>query len=328
MDAQPGGQTKRQRLQEAAREQATAKRRDDGVSAVAELHGGVDNPRERVGDAGMAAKLAAIMAGKAPDEGQAQAQPEPTTQGEGQEQGEGEGEGEGEGQAQGEGEGEGEGQEQKPSTLADVAAALGLTTAELNAAVVQVGSESMTLGELKNKLPELVKVEARAVQLAEARETFELERIDAHRRILAIVDAFPAGSVPKAVSERLEAQHAETLARESSLLRTARPEWATPAYAAEHKAKMTALAARYGVGAAEVGAIADHRMILMLQDFANLKHKHDAAAAAAKRIPAPGDRRMSAETQAQPSASNQRRAGQGNKQALTARLKSIMDRVK
>src|SRR6478736_3832846 len=48
----------------------------------------------------------------------------------------------------------------KPASLDEAAKALGMTRQEFNAIPVSVGAESMTLGELKAKLPELLKLDA------------------------------------------------------------------------------------------------------------------------------------------------------------------------
>jgi hypothetical protein len=119
--------------------------------------------------------------------------------------------------------------------------------------------------------------------LDDARSEFELLRIDSHRRIMALVDAIPAQSIPAALMERIEAQHRETVARESQMLNVARPEWADPKYSEAAWGRMTQLAARYGFTKTEARSVLDHRQILLLQDFANTLDRLEKLKAQARR---------------------------------------------
>lgn len=180
-----------------------------------------------------------------------------------------------------------EGSRNEPATLDDVAKRLGLSKSELNAVEVAVGHERMSLGELKAKLPELARLDKSRTEHDDAKSNWELQRIDSLRRIGAIVERFPPGSVPQPLLAAIEADHAHNRQRESDLLATARKEWSDPVYAATERKSMTALANRYGITAGEVGSIMDHRQVLLLQDFAALQAKFDAIKAQARRAETP-----------------------------------------
>jgi hypothetical protein len=155
---------------------------------------------------------------------------------------------------------------------------------ELNQVQVKVGGDLLTIGELKAKHQEIANLGARELELTEARERLDLDRSDTYRRITAIVDAFPPGSVPSGLVAALEERHQQTKAREAAMLSASRPEWADPKYSGAQRERMARQAAKYGFGKGEVANLLDHRMVLLLQDFTNLSERVDKARAEARRV--------------------------------------------
>jgi hypothetical protein len=197
-----------------------------------------------------------------------------------------------------ENEDEGKHDDDATPTLDDLAAHAGLSTADLNKLPVKLGAGvTLTLGEMKGRWSELVKLDETRAEFEDRKQQQELDAIDAHRRIRAIVDAFPAGSVPPQVMARINAQHNESMAREADLLHKARPEWRDAKYAAAQRDSMYALGKKYGFSQAELASIPDHRQVLLLQDFARALARQDAAKAAARRVEPGTDKRPGAETQ-------------------------------
>jgi hypothetical protein len=164
-----------------------------------------------------------------------------------------------------------------------VAKKLGVTNAELNKVEVAVGDARMTLGELKAKLPAVAKLEADRVEFAERTGAWELERIDQERRLLAVAEAIPPGVLPPAFTRALQERQRESLRREAHLLGRARPQWADPKYAEAQRTAIAETMRAYGFSDAELSAVADHRYVLAMQDFAKLKAEVAAARASAKR---------------------------------------------
>lgn len=219
---------------------------------------------------------------------------------------------------------EGEHADDATPTLDDLAKHAGLTVAELNKLPVKLGAGvTLTLGEMKARWSELAKLDTVRAEFDERKQQQELDAIDAHRRIRAIVDAFPAGSVPPHVMRRLEAQHTESMAREASLLHKARPEWSDPKYAAAQRESMMALGKRYGFTAAELGAIPDHRMVLLLQDYSRDRARTEAAKAAARRVEPGTDKRPGAESERAATDSTRPR-GASRKQDISARVARLI----
>jgi len=175
----------------------------------------------------------------------------------------------------------------KPASLDEAAKALGMTRQEFNAIPVSVGAESMTLGELKAKLPELLKLDASRERLEDDRGTWELERIASYRNLNAIIDALPKNAHTAGMLDALERQHEQTRNRELQSLHFARPRWADATYATGAREKMTAIARDYGFTRAEVQGVLDHRQVLLLQDFAELREKVKASRDAARKVNEP-----------------------------------------
>lgn len=212
------------------------------------------------------------------------------------------------------------------ASIDDVAHELGLSRAELNGIEVQVGPDKMTLGELKAKMGEFRQLERRGVELDDAKTSLELERVDHHRRVNAIVSAFPPGSIPPSVLRHVENQHAETMARESKALTTARPEWAETQYATAAREKMLATAAKYGFTKADMASILDHRQILLLQDFAALQDRMAKAKTDARLVPANPDARIGADTAAASFSPRKSRGGSVRQDDRTAAVYQVMNR--
>lgn len=253
--------------------------------------GAGNEPRARLGTAEQVRQIAALIdgAGPEPDEdGDDAPQSDGGADG-GQEGGDGDSQGPGE---QGDEDGQSEGDEagesaqlRKPETLDAAAKALGLTRSEFNALPVQVGPHTLTLGELKAKLPELMKLDLSRAEVDDARGEVELRRVDTERRSRAMLDAVPPGALPL-LEERVMYQHREQLRRESELLMSARPKWADQAYSSAERERMAGVGARYGFSKAEIGAMIDHRQVLLLQDFTALLEKVQAGKdAARKKLP-------------------------------------------
>lgn len=171
-----------------------------------------------------------------------------------------------------------------PTSLDDAARRLNMTRQELNKLPVQVGDQTMTLGELKAKLPELLKVGADREKLSDERGEWELEKVSAHRNIRALVDMLPPQAVTPQVLRELNRQHETTRSRELEALHAARPQWADSTYATGQRDAMLKLAQRYGIGRAEVQSVMDHRQLLLLQDFAALTARVAAGKDAGRKV--------------------------------------------
>jgi hypothetical protein len=166
----------------------------------------------------------------------------------------------------------------------DAAKKLGLTREQFNALTVQVGGDSLTLGQLKAKLPEIARLDKARNELDDERGTWELERIASYRNLTAIIDALPKNAMTAGLLRQLEVQHENNRAREMETLHFARPRWQDATYAAAARVKIHAVAKEYGFTRAEVDGLMDHRQVLLVQDYAELRERVRASRDTARKL--------------------------------------------
>jgi hypothetical protein len=225
-----------------------------------------------------------------------------------------------------------EGRQGELLTADDAAKRLGLTRQQFNALQVQVGAESMTLGELKAKLPELLKLDKGRAELDDERGSWELERIASYRNLSAIIDALPKNAMTAGLLRQLEAQHENTRARELETLHFARPRWSDPNYATAAREKMHAVAKEYGFSRVELDGVLDHRQVLLLQDFADLREKVRSSRDQARKLAEGGAERPSGQKGAASASassgngSGMRRSQKPTQEAVARGVGSIMRR--
>lgn len=169
-------------------------------------------------------------------------------------------------------------------TIDLVAEKLGLSKDELNKVEVRVGPDTLTLGELKAKLPELAKLETKRVEFDSRVGEWELSKIDTERQILAVVDSFPPGSVPPQVLAAIEQRANRERHKQAGLLNSARPQWGDPKYAEAQRVAINSAMAKYGFSPSELSTVVDHRYVLAMQDFAAALGKLEGLKTAGRKV--------------------------------------------
>jgi hypothetical protein len=123
--------------------------------------------------------------------------------------------------------------------------------------------------------------------LEDDRGQWELERVGAYRNLQALIDQLPRNAMTQGLLRQMEAQHESSRERELESLHFARPRWSDPAYATGARQKMTALAREYGFTQVEVASVMDHRQVLLLQDYAELREKVKSSRDMARKVNEP-----------------------------------------
>jgi hypothetical protein len=177
----------------------------------------------------------------------------------------------------------GEGSEGEPLTIEGVAEKLGISNAELNKVKLKVGPDELTLGELKAALPKVAKLEADREEFSETQNNWSLQKLEEERTLLTVYDQLEGMLPPRAI-EAIRGYIQKQESRERALLQSARPKWSDPQYKEGQLERMADAAGKYGVTRAEIKAISDHRIVLMLEDFAAMKAKIEAAKEAARKV--------------------------------------------
>lgn len=216
-------------------------------------------------------------------------------------------------------------------TIDDAAKQLGLSRKEFNELEVNVRGETMTIGDLKSRMHEVLTLDKARDELDDERGKWELERIASYRNLNAIVDALPRNAQTQGLLKQLEQQHESTRARELENLHFARPKWADTAYATAARQKITALAREYGFSVAEVNGLMDHRQVLLVQDYAELRDKVKASREAARKVHEPTGERPSGQGAAARGAAGHSANGSGRRikesqSTLAARAGALLRR--
>jgi len=211
------------------------------------------------------------------------------------------------------------------TSMEDVARALKLKASELNKVAVTVDGGRVTLGELKAGWSKVAKLDQERAEFDERVTTTQLEQIDAHRRLMAIIDELPPQGLPPAVLQRVNQQYEQDKRAQAALLTKARPEWGDAKYVEKERGAMLDLAKRYGFTPAEIGSILDHRQILLLQDFARAQARIDAAKGAARKVDLAGNKPLAQETGRAAFASRtEQQQGKSNKSQLARRVADLI----
>jgi hypothetical protein len=209
--------------------------------------------------------------------------------------------------------------------MEDVARALKLKASELNKVAVTVDGGRVTLGELKAGWSKVAKLDQERAEFDERVTTTQLEQIDAHRRLMAIIDELPPQGLPPAVLQRVNQQYEQDKRAQAALLTKARPEWGDAKYVEKERGAMLDLAKRYGFTPAEIGSILDHRQILLLQDFARAQARIDAAKGAARKVDLAGNKPLAQEAGRAAFASRtEQQQGKSNKSQLARRVADLI----
>lgn len=143
------------------------------------------------------------------------------------------------------------------------------------------GAEALTVGELKDRVGELVEFETRETQFNQRRIAAEGRILNDQREVREILAMLPADVVQKLpqLVERVRKKHEATLSREQQLTIEHIPEWTDETVAAKEKAEMTAFLGNWGFDDSFLNTIVDHRAMKFVRDVMMVDKKIKAALA-------------------------------------------------
>ena len=152
-----------------------------------------------------------------------------------------------------------------PVKLSDLARKLDMDPTEFFAAV---NSDGLSANDAFKAAKEAGSLNADRETFETERNTLRLEKSAALAEISDYVALLPEGAVSKEARQQLQAAKGVVLEREQALLLAAVPEWKDPAQKQADVESMTAYIAQFGLTAADLGAISDHRQMLLLRHVA------------------------------------------------------------
>lgn len=176
----------------------------------------------------------------------------------------------------------------KPTNLTELAETLGVEVKDLYAIKFPAAADGKehTVGELKDMLAQQDDFNTRSLQWERDRQAKEASYRDAEEQLRVLIKALPKSALSPAILEHAKKKHELTLQAERERTLNAIPEWKDELIAKADLAEISELVRTYGFAEQDVKAMADHRTIQLLRDFAKLKRRVDTALAQVEEVKA------------------------------------------
>jgi hypothetical protein len=173
------------------------------------------------------------------------------------------------------------------------------------------GAEPLTLGELKDRVGELVDLEVRELQFDQRRVKAEGELLRAQTEMRDLMALIPKDQLTPAAIQKVRDKHAATVRREQQATLEHIPEWQDEKRRTTDITGMIELLSNYGFDETFLGTVQDHRALKFIRDSYLREKRISAALAKIKDVPRkPGQRPSgkSAKGAIKPGNSNGRKA--------------------
>jgi hypothetical protein len=159
------------------------------------------------------------------------------------------------------------------------------------------GAEPLTIGQLKDRVGELVELETREAQFEQRRVKSEGELLRAQtemRELLGLIPKEMASQVQPLV-DKMRKRHEATMKRERALTLEHIPDWENESARQEDIQGMMDLLGDYGFDESFITSVTDHRALKFIRD-AYLRDKRIKAALSKVTIPSKNGKRPSGKT--------------------------------
>lgn len=157
------------------------------------------------------------------------------------------------------------------------------------------GAEPLTIGQLKDRVGELVNLETRETQFEQRRMHVEGELLRSQTEIREILAMIPKEHIRPEVVNKIRKRHDENMAFERRMTLEHIPEWRDEKKAGEDLQGMIEFTKRWGFDQTFMATVHDHRAIKFIRDM-YLRDKRIQAALAKVEIPDSKGQRGSAKT--------------------------------
>jgi hypothetical protein len=128
------------------------------------------------------------------------------------------------------------------------------------------GAEPLTLGELKDRVGELVELETREAQFDQRRVKAEGELLRAQTEMRELMALIPKEQLTPAVLDKVRQKHEATMNRERQATLEHIPEWRDEKRRTEDISGMIELLEDYGLGGTFLSTVVDHRALKFIRD--------------------------------------------------------------
>lgn len=184
-----------------------------------------------------------------------------------------------------------------PETLEALSKRLGFKPEQIYDVKIPLanGAEPLTLGQLKDRVGELVDLETRETQFEQRRMQVEGELLRSQTEIREIVGMIPKENINPAIVEKIRKRHEAHMAFERRMTLEHIPEWRDEKRAGEDLQGMIDFTKRWGFDETFMATVHDHRAIKFIRDM-YLRDKRIQAALAKVTTPESKGQRSSAKT--------------------------------
>jgi hypothetical protein len=152
------------------------------------------------------------------------------------------------------------------------------------------GAEPLTIGQLKDRVGEVVKLEQETLRFDQRRIKQEGELLQAQAEIRDLISLLPKDAVKPALIEKVRTQHAQMITRERQATLEAIPAWEHEQTRLADIKGMVDLLKVYGLPESFLGTVHDHRALKFIRDMYQMKTRIDKALANVKPDSKPGKR--------------------------------------
>ena len=128
------------------------------------------------------------------------------------------------------------------------------------------GAEPLTIGELKDRVAELVDLETRELQFEQRRVKQEGELLRAQQEMRELLAMLPPEHIKPELVEKIRKRHEETMARERKLTLEHIPEWQDENRRIEEMKGIAEMLSHYGFDESVLTSIVDHRALKFVRD--------------------------------------------------------------
>ncbi len=141
------------------------------------------------------------------------------------------------------------------------------------------GAEPVTIGDLKDRVGELVDLETREAQFDQRRVKSEGELLRAQTELREVLGMIPKENIPQGIVEKIRKRHEATVTRERELTLEHIPSWHDEKACAADIQGINEMLADYGFDETFITTVVDHRALKFIRD-AYLRDKRIKAALA------------------------------------------------
>lgn len=214
-----------------------------------------------------------------------------------------------------------------PETLEQLTRRLGLKPEQVYNVKVPLsdGAEPLTIGQLKDRVAELVDLETRETQFETRRVKSEGEMLRAQAEMRDLLAMLPKEQIRPEMVEKIRKRHDENMRIERQRTMEVIPEWQDEKRRVEDIQGMVDLMKDYGFDEGFLGTVADHRALKFIRDM-YLRDKRIKAALAKVTTPNTKGQRPStkpAKGAVRPNAQPTKRTAQGSIPNQRARLSQL-----